>query len=130
VKAGGAGSGEVTKQREELGTSEDGLDLAGIRPMEVRAPLGTNTGWNIRAAGSRAPNLCGLSGSYFPFATTRAERVAAGDPRKSLQERYHNHEGYVRAVEKAARDLMRERLLLQEDADRFIDAAQASNVLR
>jgi len=111
-------------------TDEDGLDLAGIRPMEVRAPLGTNTGWNIRAVGSRAPNLCGLSGSYFPFATTKAERVAAGDPRKSLQERYHDHEGYVRAVEKAARDLIRERLLLQEDADRFIDAAQASSVLR
>jgi hypothetical protein len=32
---------------------EDGLDLAGIRPVEVRAPLGTNTGWNLRAAGHR-----------------------------------------------------------------------------
>ncbi|MFL5269792.1 MAG: alpha/beta hydrolase domain-containing protein, partial [Stellaceae bacterium] len=46
----------------------DGLDIAGIRPLEIRVPLGTNVGWNIRAAGFRAPNLCGLNGSFIPFA--------------------------------------------------------------
>src|SRR5258707_9327777 len=51
----------------------DGLDLAGIRPVEIRAPLGTNVGWNVLADGFRAPHLCGLNGSYIPFATTRAE---------------------------------------------------------
>ena len=111
-------------------TDEDGLDLAGIHPMEVRTPLGTNTGWNVRAAGRRAPNLCGLSGSWFPFARTKADRLASGDPRRSLQERYHDHDGYVRAVERAARDMVRERLLLQEDADRMIAAARASTVLQ
>jgi len=98
--------------------------------MEIRVPLGTNMGWNVRAPGFRAPNLCGLSGSYIPFAATKAERRASGDPRKSLEERYSDHDRYVRAVEKAANDLMKEGFLLQEDADRFIRDAAASSVLR
>jgi len=36
----------------------------------------------------------------------------------------------VKAVEDAANKLMQEGFLLQEDADRFIAAAQASSVLR
>jgi hypothetical protein len=74
--------------------------------------------------------LCALTGSYFPFANTKAERRASGDPRRSLQERYGTHEGYVRAVARAADHLMRERFLIEEDAARFIAAAEASNVLR
>jgi Alpha/beta hydrolase domain len=108
----------------------DGLDIAGIRPMETRVPLGTNTPWNIRAPGRREGNLCGLSGSYIPFATTKAERLATGDPRKSLEERYKDHDGFVKAVEKAAKKLMQEGFLLQEDAERFISEAAASDVLR
>src|SRR5207244_9569286 len=71
---------------------KDGLDVAGIRPMEIRVPVATLTGWNIRAPGFRAPNLCGLNGSYIPFAKTKAERLASGDPRKSLEERYKDHD--------------------------------------
>jgi hypothetical protein len=107
----------------------DGTGLAGIRTMWTRAPIGTNVGWNIRA-GFRAPDLCSLSGSFIPFAKTKAERLASGDPRKSLQERYKNHEGFVDAVEKAARELVHERFLLKEDANTFIQAAQVSDVLR
>ena len=109
---------------------EDGLDIAGIRPVEIRVPLGTNTGWNVRAGANRGPNLCGLSGSYIPFATTRIERLASGDPRKSLEERYRDHQGYVNAVRGATRKLVQERFLLEEDAKRFIDEAEASDVLK
>jgi Alpha/beta hydrolase domain len=108
----------------------DGLDIAGVRPMQIRVPIGTNTGWNVRAAGHRPGNLCALTGSHIPFFETRAEREAAGDPRRSLEERYHTHRGFVRAVERAARDLVRERFLLQEDADRLIQAARDSNILQ
>ncbi len=108
----------------------DGLDIAGIRPMQIRVPLGTTTGWNIRAPGHRSPDLCGLTGSYIPFAQTKAQRLASGDPRLSLEERYTDHAGFVRAVRKAADELVRERFLLQVDADGFISAAEASNVLK
>jgi hypothetical protein len=111
----------------------DGVGIAGIRPMQIRAPLGTNTGWNIRAPGHRAPNLCGpvtSPGSFMPFATTKAERLANGDPRMSLVERYKDHKGFVDAVEQAAIQLIAEGFLLEEDAGRFISAAEASDVLK
>lgn len=110
-------------------SDQDGLNVAGIRPMEIRVPLGTNTGWNVRSKDARGPNLCGLNGAYIPFATTKAERAAAGDPRPSLQERYGSHEGYVKAVREQAQRLVAERFLLEEDAARFIREAEASQVL-
>ena len=108
----------------------DGLNNVGIRPLEVRVPLGTNAGWNVRAEGRREGNLCGLTGSFWPFAKTRAERLASGDPRLSLEERYQTHQGYVDAVKRATEDLVRERFLLPVDAERFVRAAEESDVLR
>jgi len=111
----------------------DGVSVAGIRQIQIRAPLGTNTGWNVRAPGHRVGNLCGPGtspGSYIAFARTKAERLATGDPRKSLEERYRDHDGFVKAVAKAAQELVHERFLLQDDADTFIQAAQASDVLK
>jgi len=67
---------------------------------------------------------------FHTVARTKAERLASGDPRLSLEERYTNHEGFVSAVRAAARQLVRERFLLQVDADGFINAAEASDVLR
>ena len=108
----------------------DGFDLAGIQLVQVRAPLGTTTGWNVRSSASRSTDLCGLSGSYVPLARTAAERTASGDSRKSLEERYRTHDGFVEAVKKAARQLVNERFLDAEDAERYVAAAQASDVLR
>ncbi len=107
----------------------DGLDIAGIRSMRVRVPLGTSTGWNVRREGHRSGDLCGLTGSFIPFARTAAERKEKGDPRPSLRERYVNREGFVRAVEKAASALVAARFLLQEDANRFVEAARVSEAL-
>ena len=106
----------------------DGNPIAGVGQMEVRVPLGTNMGWNVRVA-PRAPDLCGLTGSYVPFAATRAERLANGDSRLSLEERYKSHAGFVMAVEKAAKHVVKERFMLPQDAQRYIEAAQASQVL-
>jgi hypothetical protein len=111
-------------------TDQDGIEIAGVHQVELQASLGTWTAWNLRAPGHRADNLCSLSGSFFPFATTKAQRQASGDPRLSLEERYRDHAGFVQAVTNAARGLVAERLLLQEDADRYIQAAQASSVLQ
>jgi len=36
----------------------------------------------------------------------------------------------VKAVEKGTKELMKDRFLLQEDADRIIQAAESSNVLK
>lgn len=107
----------------------DGNDVAGLRrPDDLGAPRATHTGWNIRAAGFRHPDLCALTGSYVPFAQTRAERLAAGDPRPSIEERYRNHGAYVSRVARASARLVQERLLLEEDRERIVDAAASSGV--
>jgi hypothetical protein len=108
----------------------DGHDLAGIRTVDIAVPVGTNTGWNLRAAGARGKDLCGLNGSFFPFLGTKAERLASGDPRSSLEERYGDHDGFVTAVRDASQRLVRRRLLLAEDANVIIGQAQASDILR
>src|SRR2546425_1516660 len=109
---------------------KDGNDIPGVRVPQLEVPTATYTGWNLRAPGFREGDLCGLNGMYLPFAKTKAERLASGDPRKSLEERYKTHEKYVKEVEKAARKLMKERLLLEEDFDRIVADAEASDVPR
>ena len=108
---------------------QDGLDIAGVRPIEIRVPIGTHTGWNVRKAGFRAPNMCPLTGSFIPFAATKEQRTAAGDPRQSLEERYGSHDGYVKAVVDQTKALVSERFLLEEDAARFIKQAETGDVL-
>jgi len=101
----------------------DGNGVAGIRLPEVEVPLATYTGWNLRAPGYAENDLCSGNGSYFPFAQTKAERLATGDPRPSIEERYPNHGTYVNAVARAVNKLVNKRLLLQEDAVRYKKAA-------
>ena len=108
----------------------DGNEIAGVRLPPVEAPIATTTGWGLRAAAFGGPDGCEASGQWIPFKTTRAERLAAGDPRKSLEERYKNHADYVAAVAKAARKLEERRFLLPGDVQRYIDAAEASTVLK
>jgi len=108
----------------------DGNDIGGDHSVTLDAPLGTYTGWNYRAAGFSEGDLCDLSGSFFPFADTKAARKASGDPRPSLQERYGTHKGYVRAVTQAATNLVQDRLILPADATTIIAAANASDVLQ
>jgi hypothetical protein len=64
------------------------------------------------------------------FAATRAQRVATGDPRPSIEERYPSHEAYVSAVTRSAADLQQQRLLLEQDVQRYIQAAEASAIGR
>jgi hypothetical protein len=108
----------------------DGNEVAGVKSPLLAAPLGTYTGWNVTASGPLKGQSCGLSGGFIPFATTKAERTAKGDPRLSLEERYRSHDEYVQIVRTAAAKLVQERLLLQQDADAMITQAEASDVLR
>ena len=85
---------------------------------------------SVRAPGPRGGDLCGLAGSFFPFAVTRDERLAKGDPRLSLEERYGDHRGFVDAVRAATIRSVARRVLLQEDADKIVATAQESDVLK
>ena len=102
----------------------DGNEVAGIRLPAVAAPRATFTGWNLYADPFPADALCDREGSQIPFAHTRAERDASGDPRLSLEERYPDADAYIAAVAKSVDALVSDRLLLREDGDRMIEAAR------
>ena len=102
---------------------EDGNDIVGVRSAGLRTSTATYTGWNVRAKGYMEGLTCVGNSSYFPFATTPAER-RGDDPRPSLEERYGTHAGYVEAFREGAAELMREGFLLQEDYDRFLAEAE------
>src|SRR5262249_4937886 len=102
----------------------DGNDIGGLRSHILRAPLGTYAGWNVRRTGFSQGDACDLTGSYIPFAITKAQRMA-GDTRPSLQERYGNTDGYVKAVTAAVNHLVNERLMLASDAAGAIANAKA-----
>lgn len=101
----------------------DGNEIAGIRTVDLLAPLGTSLGFNYLTE-CGYDDLAGLTGGYIPFHKTKSERLNSGDTRLSLEERYTNKDGYVHAVEKAAQKLVEDHFLLQEDAAQIIKRAQ------
>ena len=103
-------------------TDADGNDLAGIRLPDIAAPLGTHTGWAVRA--DVPGEMCGNLGQFIPFAKTKAEREATEDPRPSLAERYPTKQDYVARIKQAVRELQTQRLLLAEDAATYIAEAE------
>jgi Alpha/beta hydrolase domain len=107
----------------------DGNEEVGVRSVLSQVPLGTYLGWNITASGFFKGQRCGWIGGYLPFAKTVAERVAAGDPRPSLEERYASHSRYVDEVRAAAQRNVAERFLLPEDAERLVREATSSEIL-
>ena len=108
--------------------NSDGNELDGIRSPLMSAPLGSYVGWNITASGFEKGRYCGNVGGYIPFAATRAERLAKGDPRPSLEERYPSHAAYVARVKTQADALVAARYMLPEDAARIVAQAQVAKV--
>lgn len=111
----------------------DGNEVAGVKSPLQMAPLGTYTGWNVISAGPFKGQMCQFGspvGGFIPFARTKAERTASGDPRLSLEERYQTHDGYVQAVTTAAHTLVKDGYLRESDANTMIKQAQDSAILR
>ena len=106
----------------------DGNDLGGVRNLYVQVPIGTYTGWNLFRDDWMTNGFCTLSGSFIPFAATKADREKSGDPRPSLEERYPTKDAYVTAVRSAADGLVGKRLMLPEDAGRLVAEAEAKGV--
>jgi hypothetical protein len=108
----------------------DGNDLPGIRAPMVQVPLGTYTGWNPRARGNGFGIQWRFEGSYIPFANTRSERISTGDPRPSIEERFGDCDAYVEAITEAAKRLVAEGTMLDEDVSRCAAAAANWNPAR
>jgi hypothetical protein len=95
---------------------DDGNERDGVRLPEIVVPLGTYAGWNLRDPSIGAPEQrVSFEASYIPFARTKAERREAGDPRKSIEERYGSREDYLDRFSHALDDLIEQRWILPED---------------
>ncbi|MGC2413383.1 MAG: alpha/beta hydrolase domain-containing protein [Stellaceae bacterium] len=102
----------------------DGNDVAGIRLPDLTVPLATHTGWNLRHPEIGAPGQpLNLMGGTVPFAATRQEREARGDPRPSIAERYVTRDSYLDEVRRAAQELIADGWLLVEDLDLVVAQA-------
>jgi hypothetical protein len=104
----------------------DGNEVAGVRGVDLRAPLATHTGWTLRhpdigAAGHFIP----LLGATHVFPRTAAERQARNDPRASIEERYGNRDGYLALARRAADELVAQGYLLAEEVDHVLAQAAA-----
>lgn len=94
----------------------DGNETSGIRLPVIQVPLASYTGWNLRHPDIGAPDeLLSMVGSTVPFARTRAERKASGDPRLSIEERYADRQTYMDRIAAAAADLVAGRYMLAQD---------------
>jgi hypothetical protein len=98
--------------------NDDGNEVAGVILPELAVPLATHTGWNLRHADiGGVEQLLVFAGATLPFPKTRAAREAAGDPRASIAERYTSRDDYLARVRDAARALVKDGYLLDEDVE-------------
>ncbi len=105
---------------------EAGNSRAGIRLPAIALPVGTYGGWNFRdPAIGRPDQLFGEMGSFHPMARSKEERVASGDSRLSIAERYKNRDDYIAKVMAVAKQMVKDRFLLPEDLNDPIDQAVA-----
>ena len=102
----------------------DSNDTGGVRAPMVEAPLATYTGWTLRARGFGHGATHTFIGSTIAFPETESERRITGDPRRSILERYPTQAAYTAAIAAAARRLVEERLMLEEDFERAIALSQ------
>lgn len=125
--------GIISKQPPEVGPAfpilvpqvdGDGNETGGLRMPEIAVPLATYTGWNLYDSRYGPTNeVAHMSGSYIPFAVTRAARQAGGDPRPSIEERYANRQHYLGLVAEAAMQLIEEGYLLDQDLPQILARA-------
>ena len=106
--------------------NEDGNEPAGVQLAELRAPIATYTGWNLRHPDTGRPDaMVVMLGAYLPFPATPEATAAGGDPRTAISTRYRDGEAYLARIEEAIVDLITARLLLAEDAPAIRERAVA-----
>ena len=91
----------------------DGNEAAGIRLPDIAVPLAAYTGWNEYRAPYPTGELADRDGSYLAFS---AEKIAA---------LYPTRDAYVAKVQAAVDALLKDRLILPEDAERYLAKARA-----
>jgi len=107
------------------GTDRFGNEATGIRPLELRVPIGTYAPFALRTGAAFATDeMVGYVGSFAPLARTD-EAKRRGDRRPSFTALYPTAETYQQQVEKAVAELVEEGFLLPRDRAHAEEAALA-----
>ncbi len=107
------------------GTDRFGNEATGIRPLELRVPIGTFAPFALRTgAPFAADEMVGYVGSFAPFARSDEER-RTGDRRPSFTSLYPSAEAYRAQVAQALDALASEGFLLPRDRAKAEAAALA-----
>lgn len=99
-------------------------EIGGVRPIDLRAPLASYTGWTRRHADiGAAGHFIPLLGATHLFPRTAAQRAARNDPRASIEERYASRDDYIAQARAAAAAMVVEGHLLVEDVEQVVSQA-------
>ncbi|MBM3578173.1 MAG: hypothetical protein FJX40_11040 [Alphaproteobacteria bacterium] len=101
----------------------DGNEIAGLRLPDLALPIATFRGFNAQKNKKGQP--C-VAGAAIPFEATKPDREKNDDPRSSLVERYGSRAYFVATMRIIADKLVKERLLLQQDADAYVATARSA----
>jgi hypothetical protein len=128
-----ASQGIISKQPPVVGpafptrvpqVNADGNEIGGLSMPGVAVPLATYTGWNLYSPAYGPVNeVAHMSGSYIPFATNVAERLANADSRPAILERYSDRAQYLGLVAESAMELIDTGYLLDEDLPEILQRA-------
>jgi hypothetical protein len=113
----------ATHQTLVSAVDDDCNEVAGIRMPEQAVPVATLTGWNTQKQHSRLRPQTAMAGSRAAFPLTKEARLASGDPRVSIEERYGDRAGYLGRIETATDALVSAGFVLPEDRDFAIASA-------
>jgi hypothetical protein len=104
----------------------NGNETTGVLVPDVKVPLATYTGWNIRAAGHAIGEVCTSNGAAIPFAVNQAAKSPGNDTRTTLADLYSGRGDYQTKVGAAADALVTQGYLLPLDATNVFKANAAS----
>ena len=103
-----------------------GNEIVGIQNVEIRVPLATYTPWNLRTAmPGETHELTDFRGSFIRLPKTDKERNQTSDPRPSIASLYKNRGDYLKKVNAAAEQLIREGFLLPVDKKYVVRRAES-----
>ena len=103
---------------------EFGNELGRARSVETLVPLATYTPWNTRwGMAGEQHELYDFYGSFAPLALDDESR-AEGDSRPSIAALYPDRDAYLARVERAAEQLVDERMLLEQDRAAVFSGAE------
>lgn len=99
---------------------KDGNTRGTLNLPAISVPVATYTSWNFRDSSIGAAGaLLSLQGGYIPLPKTERDREDADDPRPSLESLYTDFAAYRAKYMNAAKQLVDERYMLDEDLPRL-----------